>query len=62
MPGPGQLRLFAVVERHGSLTGAAHAFGLSPAAVTRQVARAERDRKALKVCPGAGKSARGICP
>ncbi|WP_405717599.1 LysR family transcriptional regulator [Streptomyces sp. NBC_01537] len=39
---PGQLRLLALIERHGSLTGAAHALGLSPAAVTQQVTRAER--------------------
>ncbi|MGW4231161.1 LysR family transcriptional regulator [Streptomyces sp. NPDC004980] len=52
MPDPGQLRLLAVIERHGSLTGAAHALGLSPAAVTQQVARAERDWKALLVLRG----------
>jgi molybdate transport repressor ModE-like protein len=40
---PGQLRLLALVERHGSLTAAARALGLTPAAVTQQVARAERD-------------------
>jgi molybdate transport repressor ModE-like protein len=40
---PGQLRLLALIERHGSLTGAARALGLTPAAVTQQVARAERD-------------------
>ncbi|MFI6686431.1 LysR substrate-binding domain-containing protein [Streptomyces sp. NPDC050485] len=43
MADPGQLRLLALIERHGSLTAAAHALGLTPAAVTQQVARAERD-------------------
>jgi DNA-binding transcriptional LysR family regulator len=36
---PGQLRLLALIERHGSLTAAAHALGLTPAAVTQQVAK-----------------------
>ncbi|MFE3269345.1 LysR family transcriptional regulator [Streptomyces sp. NPDC059215] len=40
---PGRLRLLALIERHGSLTAAAHVLGLTPAAVTQQVARAERD-------------------
>jgi DNA-binding transcriptional LysR family regulator len=40
---PGQLRLLALIERHGSLSAAAHALGLTPAAVTQQVVRAERD-------------------
>ncbi|MGW2309407.1 LysR substrate-binding domain-containing protein [Actinomadura luteofluorescens] len=40
---PGQLRLLALIERHGSLTAAAHALQLTPAAVTQQVAKAERD-------------------
>ena len=40
---PGQLRLLALIERHGSLSAAAAALGLTPAAVTQQVARAERD-------------------
>src|SRR6476619_4453065 len=40
---PGQLRLLALIERHGSLASAAHALGLTPAAVTQQVARAERE-------------------
>lgn len=40
--GPDQLRLLALIHRHGSLTGAAHALGLTPAAVTQQLARAER--------------------
>lgn len=42
-PHPGQLRLLALIERHGSLAAAAHVLGLAPAAVTQQVARAERD-------------------
>ncbi|MFD0395297.1 LysR family transcriptional regulator [Streptomyces nogalater] len=40
---PGQLRLLALIERHGSLAAAAHALQLTPAAVTQQVAKAERD-------------------
>jgi DNA-binding transcriptional regulator YdaS (Cro superfamily) len=34
---PGQLRLLALIERHGSLSAAATALGLTPAAVTQQV-------------------------
>lgn len=40
---PERLRLLALIDRHGSLTGAAHALGVTPAAVTQQVGRAERD-------------------
>ncbi|KOV67596.1 LysR family transcriptional regulator [Streptomyces sp. MMG1121] len=40
---PGQLRLLALIEEYGSLTSAAHALRLTPAAVTQQVTRAERD-------------------
>jgi DNA-binding transcriptional LysR family regulator len=39
---PGQLRLLALIEELGSLTAAAEALRLTPAAVTQQVARAER--------------------
>jgi DNA-binding transcriptional LysR family regulator len=39
---PGQLRLLALIERHGSLAAAAAALGVTAAAVTQQVARAER--------------------
>src|SRR6266545_6324713 len=49
---PGQLRLLALIERHGSLSAAAHALGLTPAAVTQQVARAERDWQAPLVRRG----------
>jgi DNA-binding transcriptional LysR family regulator len=49
---PGQLRLLALVERHGSLTAAAQALGLTPAAVTQQVVRAERDWRAPLVRRG----------
>ncbi|MFI5780904.1 LysR family transcriptional regulator [Nocardia sp. NPDC051570] len=52
MPDPGQLRLLALIERHGSLTRAAHALGLTPAAVTGQVARAEREWKVPLVLRG----------
>lgn len=40
------------IDRHGSLTGAAHALGVTPAAVTQQVARAERDWNAPLVVRG----------
>lgn len=49
---PGQLRLLALIERHGSLTAAAQALGFTPAAVTQQLARAERDWKAPLVVRG----------
>jgi DNA-binding transcriptional LysR family regulator len=49
---PGQLRLLALIEHHGSLSAAAQALGLTPAAVTQQVARAERDLKAPLVLRG----------
>ncbi|MFD4510527.1 LysR family transcriptional regulator [Streptomyces sp. NPDC058457] len=49
---PGQLRLLAMIDRHGSLAGAAHALGVTPAAVTQQVARAERDWNAPLVVRG----------
>jgi DNA-binding transcriptional LysR family regulator len=49
---PAQLRLLALIDRHGSLTGAAHALGLTPAAVTQQLARAERDCGAPLVARG----------
>ena len=39
---PEQLRMLALVAAHGSLAGAAAELGLTPAAVTGQVARAER--------------------
>ncbi|MFJ8925024.1 LysR family transcriptional regulator [Streptomyces sp. NPDC102364] len=50
---PDQLRLLALIDRHGSLTGAAHALGLTPAAVTQRVARWERDCAAPLVIRGA---------
>jgi len=40
---PDQLRLLALVDRYGSLSGAADAWGLTAAAVTQRLARAERD-------------------
>ncbi|MEU6198785.1 LysR family transcriptional regulator [Streptomyces sp. NPDC047061] len=49
---PGQLRLLAMIDRHGSLAGAAHTLGVTPAAVTQQVARAERDWNAPLVVRG----------
>ena len=42
---PGQLRLLALIRTHGSLAAAADALGLTPAAVSGQLARAERDWK-----------------
>ncbi|MBT2447420.1 LysR family transcriptional regulator [Streptomyces sp. ISL-43] len=49
---PGQLRLLALIERNGSLTATAHALGLTPPAVTQQLARAERDWRAPLVLRG----------
>src|SRR3982750_2608684 len=40
---PAQLRMLALVAAHGSMAGAAAELGLTPAALTGQVARAERD-------------------
>src|SRR5688500_8378546 len=40
---PAQLRMLALVEGHGSLAGAAAELGLTPGALTGQVAKAERD-------------------
>ncbi|MEU7825717.1 LysR family transcriptional regulator [Catellatospora sp. NPDC049133] len=51
--GPEALRLLALIERHGSLAAAAHALGITPAAVTQQVARAERDCRTALVRRGA---------
>lgn len=41
-----------MIERHGSLTATAHVLGLTPAAVTGQLLRAERDWKAPLVIRG----------
>ncbi|MEV0459311.1 LysR family transcriptional regulator [Catellatospora methionotrophica] len=51
-PGPDTLRLLALIGRHGSLAAAAQALGLTPAAVTQQLARAERDCRAPLVRRG----------
>ncbi|MFJ8577273.1 LysR family transcriptional regulator [Micromonospora sp. NPDC093277] len=40
---PGQLQLLALIRAHGSLAGAAHELGVTPAAVSGQLARAEAD-------------------
>jgi DNA-binding transcriptional LysR family regulator len=50
--GPEQLRLLALIDRHSSLAAAASALGVTPAAVTQQVARAERDSGAPLVRRG----------
>lgn len=44
--------MLALIRRHGSLAGAARELGLSPAAVTGQLARAERDWKVPLVVRG----------
>lgn len=49
---PEVLRLLALIERHGSLSAAAQVLGLTPAAVTQQVAKAERDCRATLVRRG----------
>lgn len=40
---PAQLRMLALVQAHGSLAGAAAELGVTPGAITGQVARAEHD-------------------
>ncbi|HEY2791917.1 MAG TPA: LysR family transcriptional regulator, partial [Micromonosporaceae bacterium] len=52
MLSPSQLRLLALIERHGSLVGAATALGLTPAAVTQQLTRAEADCRVALVHRG----------
>lgn len=49
---PGQLRLLALIQRYGSLSAAARTVGLTPAAVTQQLARAERDSETPLVLRG----------
>ncbi|MGW2332196.1 LysR family transcriptional regulator [Streptomyces sp. NPDC001700] len=49
---PAQLVMLALIRRHGSLAKAARELGLSPAAVTGQLARAERDWKIPLVVRG----------
>jgi molybdate transport repressor ModE-like protein len=41
-PGPEQLRLLHLIAQNGTLAGAARELGVSPAAITQQVARIER--------------------
>lgn len=52
MLSPSQLRLLALIQRHGSLAGAATALGLTAAAVTQQVTRAESDCRVTLVHRG----------
>src|SRR4051794_6456729 len=40
---PAQLRMLALVQAHGSMAGASAELGLTPGALTGQVAKAERD-------------------
>ncbi|WP_433727128.1 LysR family transcriptional regulator [Actinoplanes sp. CA-051413] len=40
---PAQLQLLALIDRFGSMAGAAQALGRTPAAVTQQLAKAERE-------------------
>ena len=40
---PDQVRLLALIHRHGTLAGAADELGLTPAAVTQRLTKAERD-------------------
>jgi DNA-binding transcriptional LysR family regulator len=49
---PAQLQLLALIDRHGSMSGAAHALGRTPAAITQQVAKAERDLQTPLVLRG----------
>lgn len=49
---PAQLQLLALIDRHGSMAAAAQALGRTPAAVTQQLARAERELQATLVHRG----------
>jgi len=49
---PAQLQLLALIERHGSMAGAAQALGRTPAAITQQLAKAERELKTTLVHRG----------
>lgn len=49
---PDQLRLLAFVRRTGTLAGAADLLGVTPAAVTQRLAKAERDRGTALVVRG----------
>lgn len=49
---PDQLRLLALIRRHGSLAGAADALGLTPAAVSGQLSRVERGLRSRLVQRG----------
>lgn len=49
---PAQLQLLALIEQHGSMAGAAQALGRTPAAITQQLARAERDLRTTLVHRG----------
>ncbi len=49
---PEQLRLLAFVQRTGTLAGAADLLGVTPAAVTQRLAKAERDWGAALVLRG----------
>ncbi|MFI7543427.1 LysR family transcriptional regulator, partial [Actinoplanes sp. NPDC049599] len=40
---PAQLQLLALIDRYGSMAGAAQALGRTPAAITQQLAKAERE-------------------
>ncbi|MEU8230622.1 LysR family transcriptional regulator [Actinoplanes sp. NPDC048967] len=49
---PAQLQLLALIDRHGSMAGAAQALGRTPAAVTQQLAKAERELGTILVHRG----------
>ena len=49
---PAQLQLLALIERYGSMAGAAQALGRTPAAITQQLARAERELRTTLVHRG----------
>jgi DNA-binding transcriptional LysR family regulator len=50
--GPDQVRLLALIHRTGTLAGAAEILGLTPAAVTQRLTRAEQDWGATLVTRG----------
>ncbi|RSM72235.1 hypothetical protein DMB66_06495 [Actinoplanes sp. ATCC 53533] len=49
---PAQLQLLALIERHGSMAGAAQALGRTPAAITQKLAKAERELRTTLVHRG----------
>lgn len=49
---PAQLQLLALIEQYGSMAGAAHSLGRTAAAITQQLAKAERELRTTLVHRG----------